>query len=696
MTGENNEVRHLLNSYGIDTTSLLEESSGLIVPKTNTVELINSHDIDDMFHGIPAAAKYFEGRSNRQVATEAWLNRGEASNYVENNETVSKNMQYLKNDLFKNIQEFLIEKGELPGETTAKALFDDFRLVDFAYYNRVMETAANHFFKGDYAMLNSYTNKKIPNISKDNTLGNKVYEAYSDLIFLANFDTVIKNNFGHMIKINGKFLDTIEGSPTHDKYSVKADAVSTMFWNNDTHASDGAQSLNTKMASMLINVVPAFDKEGNKLPIFMEMNDMYLFSAVIADFELEHGNRMLADTGNGFDYLSKDTSKQFEWYLNTIMDSFLSEDSTNANKEIIKKHFEPYSNIIYSLHAFINDTDLNIPMKEQTADITIKELFGQVLGNSYGAIYHIYNSSGDLTVQQVYSQDFNSTGLQNTIFSKLRSVSHNDTYYSMKDARNIAEFNALFEGVDGKVSMLENIYNNVNFYEGINSYIHDNTGLKIDREILLKTAEDLQKNVGGRVITTNEFKTALSNLMHSISQDFTNNIITRETESIEQREARFDSNIGKLIPATINERLYKAMSKTILARFPIKSVSNITTLTGETIPAYKLANLTYKDTDLFDSQRNYEKKEGNIYKSLFLSEDRVILGTTTKLEIINDSGHTKTNKSAGKMIAMESLMSDFNYGFLESISAEENPTFNVMIGNYSDKGTILSKLIDGN
>lgn len=610
-------------------------------------------------------------------------------------------MQYLKNDLFKNIQNFLIERGRLPGILEAQPLFNEFRLVDFNYYNRVMQAATDYFFNGEFTMLNSYTNKKIPNISKDNSINSKVYEVYSDLIFLANFDTVIKNDFGHMIKINSEFLDTIEGSPIHDKYSIKSDAQSTMFWNNGTHSEESASSLNTKMASMLINIVPAFDKMGNKLPIFMEMNDMYLLSAVIADFELKHGNRMLADTGNGFDYLTKDTTKQFEWYLNNIVEAFKDESSENANKQIIRNHFEDYSSIVYALHDFINDKELNIPMKEQNADITIKELFGQVLGNSYGAIYHVYNTSGDLTIQQVYSQDFNSTGLQNTVFSNLRAASGGNMNYSMNvknpiGLKNVQEFEQLFKDVDGKQSLVQNIYDNVNFYEGINSYIHSKIGLKLNRDTLLKVAEDLQKNIGGKVVTTNQFKTYLNNLMHSVNQDFTNNIVIQANESPEQREARFDSNIGKLIPKTINERLYKAISKVVLSRFPIKSVSNISTLTGEAIPAYKLANLTYKDTDLFDSQREYERKKGNIYKNLFIKEQSVILGTSTKLEIRNDSNKKDvTNKSAAEMIAMESLISDFNYGFLESLSSEKNKTFNVMIGNYSDKSTILSKIIDG-
>ena len=59
-----------------------------------------------MFHGIPAGELFFRGRVNRQVSVNAWLGRPDAKTYVGDTETVSKNMQELKNDLFMNIQNF--------------------------------------------------------------------------------------------------------------------------------------------------------------------------------------------------------------------------------------------------------------------------------------------------------------------------------------------------------------------------------------------------------------------------------------------------------------------------------------------------------------------------------------------------------------------------------------------------------------
>lgn len=705
ISGEKNSFRPIVDRFGIDTKALLDEFNGDVLAKTNTIKDITSFSINDMFHGIPSALKYFEGRTNRQIALKSWVGEGNSDTYVMDNETVSKNMQHLKNELFVNIQNFLISEGKLDGIDAAKPLFNEtFGLVSVDYYNEVMQAATDYFFYGDFTMLNSYTSKKVPNISKDAKITDKVYEIYSDLVFLSNFDTVVKNNFGHMIKINGNYLDSIEGSPVHNKYSIKPDAKSQAYWSNNAHSDEGAQNLNTQIANMLITTIPAYDKLGNKLPIFMETNDMYLLSAVISSFELEHGNKMFSDEGNGFDYMSKNSSRQLEWYLDNIME-VINETSTNPHREVIKEHFQNHYNIIHSLYNFLNDSELNIQAKEQNAETSIKELFGQVLGNSYGAVYHVYNSSGDLSVYQVYSQDFSSTGLQDTVFSTLRTRLNSPKYYDVTNVKNVERFEELFEGVDLEDSMLNTIYNNTNFYEAINNYIRDNIGLRPNRETLIDTLQELRKNEKDRAdVKIGTFKSLLNNMMRSVNLDFTSNIAARKGETTDQRELRFNKKVGDLIPNTIKTRLFKVLSKSIISRFPVKSVTNISTLTGEAIPAYKLANLTFKDVDHFDSQRQYEKKKGNRYQNLFLQGDGVIKGTTTKLEIVNDTSedgdYAPVNKSASKMVAVESLISDFNYGFLESIAPEnesdKDRTFNVMIGNYSDKGTILSKLIDGN
>ena len=115
---------------------------------------------------------------------------------------------------------------------------------------------------------------------------------------------------------------------------------------------------------------------------------------------------------------------------------------------------------------------------------------------------------------------------------------------------------------------------------------------------------------------------------------------------------------------------------------------NIQTLTGESLPTFKTATLTYKDTELFELQRNFEKENNTNFKSLLVRDNPVILGTGTKLEAVNED----LNKSAVKFTVSESYVSSFEYDFLKSII--NNGSFSVIIGNYSDKNTVLTKIIN--
>lgn len=230
ISGENNPLKTIVEKLGIDTKQLLNTFNGKSMAKTNVAIDVTSYNTDDLFHSIPAAKKFFTDRTNRQVVNMSYIGLPSADTYVNSNETVSKNMQILKNDLFLNIQSFLISNNSLEGIDTPRNLFDEnYNAPSLEYYTRVMSAASKYFFGGTFEMSTSPAGKQVPNISKDTKITDSVYEAYSDLVFLNNFDTVINNDFGHRLKINGKFLDSLEGSPTHDKYYVKSDAKSTEY-----------------------------------------------------------------------------------------------------------------------------------------------------------------------------------------------------------------------------------------------------------------------------------------------------------------------------------------------------------------------------------------------------------------------------------------------------------------------------------
>jgi hypothetical protein len=102
----------------------------------------------------------------------------------------------------------------------------------------------------------------------------------------------------------------------------------------------------------------------------------------------------------------------------------------------------------------------------------------------------------------------------------------------------------------------------------------------------------------------------------------------------------------------------------------------------------------YSDAEALKSRLDLEKKyKGErTYNNLFL-QDNSLVGTSTKLEVIN----TNENKSAFKFNVLENFTSNFEYDFLDSFREDsESKVINVMIGNYSDKNTIMNKMININ
>lgn len=447
---------------------------------------------------------------------------------------------------------------------------------------------------------------------------------------------------------------------------------------------EGVESQNVKLAEMIVNSIPAYDKINNKTLNYMEMKDFYLLGSVIANFELLHGNK-LSRTSN-FKYFSSNISEQFEWYVNTLKD-VLDGKVTN---DLLAENFEKYSNIIYSLYNYINDPSLDILNKEKNSDLSLLSVLGQILNNTFGASYTVIDVKDGITVQQIYSQDFNSTGLNNTIYSKMAANSYNKNYYNLADPEESLKLNELFKNIDTNSSAKDLVTKNRSFLRKLRKYTYDKLGFKLSDTAIKAAMESMENTPGAKgVFTIGDLKEKYKELLYGLHEDFTSDNFKRSLDK-STKATKFDSSIGKLVESTINKSLFKAFSMGYLINSPIKSVMNIKTLDGKSIPAYKIPTLTYKDTELFQQQREYEKntESPKTYKSLLIKDSPAIIGTSTKLELTNN----KKNKSANEYYPIESFLADINYEFLDNIV--QNKKFNVMIGAYSDKSTIVTKIID--
>ena len=78
-----------------------------------------------------------------------------------------------------------------------------------------------------------------------------------------------------------------------------------------------------------------------------------------------------------------------------------------------------------------------------------------------------------------------------------------------------------------------------------------------------------------------------------------------------------------------------------------------------------------------------------LFNSLLIKDNPAIVGTSTKLEVVG----AKRSKMYDELTPIEQFTSDFKYDFIAN--AVNNNKFSVIIGNYSDKSTILAKVISG-
>ena len=432
-----------------------------------------------------------------------------------------------------------------------------------------------------------------------------------------------------------------------------------------------------------------YNKKGNKLNEFMQMKDFYLFAAQLSNFELLYGNKLKNNKTSGFEYFNNDSRSRLKWYLNEITKAVNNEP---GNISDLRVHFKSNYTFITSLKNYLESPDYNIENKEANSSSSIVSMLTQVINNNFGATYFKYNSDGTYTVQEMYKQNFNNIQLQNTTFSKFVNNSAEDSFYDLKNTEKNVEFTALFVGMNDKDIMSSAAIQNRANIDAINKYIENKTGILLNREGFNDLIKDIEDNVSTGKITVGEFKNRLKGMMTSLNSDFKSEKFRNDLkDNLIKKASKGDTSIGDYLSDTVENNFYKGIVNAHLINFVIKPMMNVEMSSGEKLPTFKTANLTYKDTELFDLQRGFqEANPDGKFKSILIKDDAVIIGTGTKLEAVNGD----TNKQAVKFSISESYISDLQFDFLKNIV--KNNSFSIMIGNYSDKNTVITKIIDAN
>ena len=433
------------------------------------------------------------------------------------------------------------------------------------------------------------------------------------------------------------------------------------------------------MSKLLVSTIPIYTKKGEKSSFYMEMKDFYLFSALISDFEILYGNKLKNAKDSTFKYFNENPKEAFLWYIDEIIKAV--KNAPGAITELGKAFRYNYE-FALSMKKYLDSKELNILEKEKNSDASILDIFSHIVNNNFGASYVVYNSTGKYEIKQMYQQNFNNIYVNTALFSHMMRNS-NPKIYDIEKAK--ADISKLFSNLNDDTDLLT-IPREKKIL--ITRYLQSKTGLLLSYIGFDDLIEDIKTYSKENIVDVTALKNLLLGLVTNLSSDYT--IVEAKRKEL-KKLSRGDATTSEYIPNAVGDSLFKALTSAYLVNYVMKPVMNIKMFSGEQLPTFKIATLAQKDTELYEVQRGFEKKHaGNsVFKSLLIRDQAAIIGTGTKLEIVNE----KENKQAAKFNVSENFTSDFHFDFLQNII--NNNTFAVMIGNYSDKNTIITKIIDG-
>jgi len=665
------------------------------ITKNSIVSNFQSSEVTDLFHALPLIKNSFEQSSGKSIVDALLIGSKDSDRFVLNNEQLGSNINELKNNLFKTIQEFLIDKGIYKGKILELYDFNG-KLTNYESYADIIKKSENYFFNGDnFNLMKSASEKKIPNI-KANLLkpsDRAMVDAYNASVFLVNFDNVISNLYGHLINIDFTAFNNLDNKlSANNKYQSRIKGIETEYWLTDSQASESVETSESKLSKLLISTIPQLDKKGNFSGKYLEMKDFYLFASLLKDFELIHGNKLKNKENYEYQYFNENQKESFKWYLGEILNSVDNRSGDFVSE--FSNTFKPVIEFVRSVNSYLylkKDGKYSIEDKENNLNNTnsLINILTQVVNNSYGASYLKYNAlTGEYENQELFKQNFNNTTLQNTVFTTLRNNYKKEEKYSKNAVNNF--FNRISESLAIKDTdpLVKNnvVVASTKFKNKLGGFIWGSLGVRLKSDaidsFLLNTGKDL---------TVGSLNSSLLNLFTSLESDFKSvfNYVSSKNK---------DKTFSKYIPDTIKNNVFKNIADAYLESYPLKPLMNVETNSGEKLPTFKTATLTYKDTELFEQQRSHERNNissGKLFNSLLIKDDPIIIGTGVRLEVVNDD----INKNASKWNVAENITAALMFDFIRAI---QNPSgqyggksgFAVVLGNYSDKSTILSKLIN--
>lgn len=706
----------LLESFNYNFTKPEEKQDVQIINKkiSNISSIFNSPLITDLFDTFHVAENYFNRQVNSKIIEAILLNpefdfKGEPiKKYVTSSAEISTNIKILKNKLFKEIVDYLNSKGVID---KSKYYDNDVfigRLYDvkgnFQNYDLYVETIRllEKTLSGDNEenLLETSFNKKIINLKGNTRLLNDrlKLDAYNAAVLLVNFDNVIAKKFSNVINLNYSVFNNFEDPAAGIKYQLMLKGKSVEYWKNEEHMSESVEEIVTDMVKSLVESIPHVNKNGEFIGYFLDIKDLYSLASFIKNFETINFNKLSKQAeedkqkeSNTLGYenwvpFSEDPIRMLNWYIDKILGIY----EQNKNNRIIFEGFDSIFDNRESGVSFINRIDIlmslgnfmnKVSVKEANSPFSVVAILSHVINNSYGANYTVYNNNtGNLTVQEMHSHNATRVDLQNSVYSHL-----------LKDSKKLNKF---YIGITvpetgkqpNESEELEAIKKSTDTDQKLSTFIFNTLGIYLAPE----GAAALRTKIGNDQIPSyvRAYLKAIR-VSEKNKPNLLDKIISNE-EAITNRELENVQTYSDVISDLSSE--IQDILDIYLDNYVLRPIMNATTLSGEKIPTFKLANLMYDDISVLTSRKKIEDSKSTNFRSLFLKEGG-LLGTATKLEAIKKD----ENKKAFDWNVAESFASSFNFDFLNVFMPKSKTKgINITIGNYSDKNSILAKIIDKN
>ena len=719
------KIENIFRSLNYDFSASKKQIKDAISNRTtsNINIVFNSPLITSLFSNFHVAEKYFEKRLNHKIVEAVILgfdtdDQGNPiKTYVSSNSQLNENIKTLKNKLFKDIVDYLINLGAIKDESKYYkeekfiANLYDFsgKFKNYDLYKSTLKLLESVMLGGD-SYDNSVKNifdEWIPDLTANITsVSDRLkLDAYNAAVMLVNFDNILNKYYNKFIWIDPRYFNDFQYRGDDAKYKIKPEGQLEEFWKNDEHMSESVEEIRDQMSDAIIESIPTLDVNGNFTGFYLDRRDLYSLASFFKNLEILNFNNFsdLQDVRqkeiegllendpdfevDEYDYhnwklFSEDPIFMLKWYVNNILNNYEKSDWDKNNTFNNRENGVSFHNkigVLKSLEAFINKIDI----KEENTNITILGIISQVLNNSVGANYTTYNqNTGKLELQEMHSHNATRVDLQNSVYSHLlQRVTNEDLFWV--DTKGIdpeEEKEKIKNLVDTNQKLSNFIYQKLGIYLGIEG-TSKLRNLKINPEL---SKEANEYNFASYI---RSFLIPIRSKTPKSEDSILEMIKTNENEisDLTKAEVKSKAEIINELSDTIQDIL-----DIFLENQPMRAIMTTTMSTGEKIPTFKLINLMYDDASVLKQRLETERKEVVNFNSLFLKHGG-LLGTSTKLEALHDD----SSKTAFEWSSLEAFTANFQFDFLDVFRPTSKVRgINVMIGNYSDKNSILSKIID--